>query len=195
MSNKNSANETRQSGRVIVLSGPSGSGKSTVVARTLGSGNLPVRLSVSATTRQPRPGEVDGAHYHFWSAEQFDRAVQNGEFLEWADVHGHRYGTLRTEVEPYLRQGTDVLLEIDVQGARQIIRHYPDALLVFLRTSSLDEYERRLRGRGTEDEATIQRRLAAARRELDAIDEYNVQLINDNLDEAVREFRKILQGP
>lgn len=186
------ASVANQKLKLIVLSGPSGSGKSTVIARALAPGGLPVHLAVSATTRPPRPGEIDGVHYHFWTPERFEQAIRNGELLEWAEVHGYRYGTLRNEVEAGLQQGRCVLLEIDVQGARQIRRQYPNSLTVFLRTSSLEEYERRLRQRHTEEEAAIQRRLAVAQQELACAQEYDVELINDQLDEAVRAFREIL---
>jgi guanylate kinase len=179
---------------VIIVSGPSGSGKSTVLARLLAGGDLPLRLAVSATTRPPRPGERDGVHYHFWTPEQFEEAQRRGEFLEWAEVHGHTYGTLRREVEPYRRKGMLVLLEIDVQGAAQVRRLCPETVAVFVRTSSLETYEARLRQRGTEDETTLQRRLRAAERELASAPEYDYQVINDNLDTAVAELRNILRG-
>jgi guanylate kinase len=179
-------------GPLIILSGPSGSGKSTVVDQVLKTTDLPLHLSVSATTRAPRPGEQDGVHYYFWSADQFEREVQAGAFLEWAEVHGFRYGTLRREVEPFRQQGDGVILEIDVQGAKQIHRQFPDAVLVFLQTSTFDTYERRLRARGTEDDERIQRRLAAARRELSYAQEYGFHVINDDLDKAVQDFRTIL---
>ncbi len=154
--------------------------------------NLPLRLSVSATTRAPRPGERDGVHYYFWSADQFEREVQAGAFLEWAEVHGFRYGTLRREVEPHRKRGIGVILDIDVQGAKQIRSQFSEAVLVFLRTSTFETYEQRLRERGTEDEEKIQRRLAAARLELSCADEYDFLVINDDLDKAVNEFRTIL---
>ncbi|MCS6976265.1 MAG: guanylate kinase [Gemmatales bacterium] len=182
------------SGRLIVLSGPSGSGKSTVVRKLLEPGDLPIRLSVSATTRPPRPGEVPGRDYWFLDRAAFDQAVAEGKFLEWAEVFGHRYGTLKSEVEPYLNQGIHVLLEIDVQGAEQIRRTFPQAVLVFLRTSSLEEYERRLRARGTEDEAAIRMRLEGAVRELSAASRYDYQIVNDDLDSAVRQFRQLIQS-
>jgi guanylate kinase len=179
-------------GPLIILSGPSGSGKSTVVDQVLKTTDLPLHLSVSATTRAPRPGEQEGIHYYFWSADQFEREVQAGAFLEWAEVHGFRYGTLRREVEPFRQQGDGVILEIDVQGAKQIHRQFPDAVLVFLQTSTFDTYERRLRARGTEDDEKIQRRLAAARRELSSAQEYGFHVINDDLNKAVHDFRTIL---
>jgi guanylate kinase len=184
----------QHTGRLIVLSGPSGSGKSTLIQKVLEPGDLPVRLSVSATTRPPRPGEVNGREYWFLDPAAFDQAVAEGKFLEWAEVFGHRYGTLKSEVEPYIKQGVHVLLEIDVQGAEQIRRAFPEAVLVFLRTSSLEEYERRLRSRGTEDEAAIQRRLQGAVRELAAASRYDYQIVNDDLDSAVRQFRQLIQS-
>ena len=181
-------------GRLIVLSGPSGSGKSTVVQRLLAAGDLPLRLSVSATTRPPRPGEEDGKQYWFWTPERFDRGIAEGEFLEWTQLFGHRYGTLKSEVEPYLQRGIHVLLEIDVHGAEAIRRQFPQAVLVFLKTPSLAEYERRLRLRGTEDEAAIQRRLERAVAELAAAPRYDYQIVNDDLDQTVREFRRLIEG-
>ena len=181
-------------GPLIILSGPSGSGKSTVLGRVLASKDLPVRLSVSATTRPPRRGEIDGTHYHFWPKERFLKEVEAGAFLEWADVYGNYYGTLRSEVEPYRAQGSAVILEIDVQGAEQVRRQCPDAVTMFLSTSSLGAYEERLRLRGTEDEAAIQRRLAAARRELDRAHEYDYRITNDNLDGAVEQLRATVRS-
>jgi guanylate kinase len=179
-------------GPLIILSGPSGSGKSTVIERAIQTTKLPLRLSVSATTRRPRPGERDGVHYYFWTPEQFEQEVQAGGFLEWAEVHGFRYGTLRREVVPFRQLGTGVILDIDVQGAKQMRGQFPEAVLVFLRTSTFETYEQRLRARGTEDEEKIQRRLDTARRELSAAADYDFLVINDDLDKAVNEFRAIL---
>jgi guanylate kinase len=181
-------------GPLIVLSGPSGSGKSTVLKRLLAEAEPPLHLSVSATTRPPRPGEVDGVHYHFWTRKRFEEEKQAGAFLEWAEVYGCYYGTLRCEVEPYRRRGEGVILDIDIQGAAAVRRLCPDAVLVFLRTSSFETYERRLRQRGTEDEATIQRRLAGARRELAHAGDYDHQVVNDDLEAAVSGLRAILSG-
>lgn len=179
---------------VVVLSGPSGSGKTTIVHRLLT--ECPVKLikSISATTRAPRKGEVDGEHYYFLTSEEFTRRRQSGEFLECFEVHGtgNWYGTLRSEVARAVREGGWSLLEIDVQGARKVISEFPNAISIFLRTSSEDEYERRLRSRGTESEEAIQRRLSNAREELKWVNHYQFQVINDNLDEAVREICQIL---
>jgi guanylate kinase len=179
-------------GKLIVLSGPSGSGKSTLVSRVLAKGDLPVRLSVSATTRQPRPGERHGVQYYFWTPERFEKAVEAGEFLEHARLFGNRYGTLKSEVDRLLAQGDIVLLEIDVQGAAQVRGLHPDAVSVFVQAGSLQEYERRLRARRTEDEAALQGRLAAAEEELSHAPLYNHIIVNDDLDAAERELRGLL---
>lgn len=178
----------------VVLSGPSGSGKTTIVERLLA--ESPVRLvkSVSATTRNPRKHEVDGEDYYFLTPEEFTSRRARDEFLECAEVHGtgNWYGTLKSEISRARELGGWALLEIDVQGARQIMRRYPQALTVFLRTSSEAEYEKRLRGRGTEVEDVIRRRLANARNELQHAPEYQFQVVNDDLDQAVREIIHII---
>jgi guanylate kinase len=180
-------------GPLLILSGPSGSGKSTVIRRLLASPDPPLRLSVSATTRPPRAAEQDGVHYRFWSPEKFVRAVEAGEFLEWARVHDHCYGTPREEVDPWRERGMGVILDIDVQGAAQVRKHCPAAVSIFLRTSSLETYERRLRERGTETEESIQKRLATARVELARAGEYDFQVVNDDLETAVAAVRDIIR--
>jgi guanylate kinase len=180
-------------GPLLILSGPSGSGKSTVIARLLQTCDLPLHLSVSATTRSPRPGEKDGIHYHFWTMERFEAAIAAGEFLEWARVHDNCYATLKSEVGSYRRQGTGVILDIDVQGAAQVRKICPDAVTVFLRTSSLETYEARLRARNTETEEAIERRVAGARRELERIGEYQYQVVNDDLNTAVADLQQIVR--
>jgi guanylate kinase len=181
-------------GRLVVMSGPSGVGKTTVLRKLLAECPLPLRASVSATTRPPRPGEIDGVDYHFLSDEEFHRRRQRGEFLECYEVYGSGwwYGTLKAEVASGLESGVWVVLGIDVHGAFSVVDQYPDAITIFLRPSSLEELERRLRGRGTEDEASIQRRLQQARHELALADWYRHQVINDDLDRAVREICQIL---
>jgi len=179
-------------GPLIILSGPSGAGKSTVISRLLHGSGLALRQSVSVTTRPPRDGEQDGVAYHFWTRERFLEQVAAGGFLEWAEVHGQHYGTPRSEVDDYRSRGIGVILVIDVQGAAQVRPLYPDAIDVFLEPPSPAELERRLRGRGTEDEATIQRRLANARRELARAGEYKHRLVCDDLEATVARLREII---
>ena len=149
-------------------------------------------LTVSATTRAPRPGEVDGVSYHFMSEDEFDRRVRAGEFLEWAEVHGHRYGTLASEVERVVSGGRSVILEIDVQGGLAVREAVPDAVLVFVEPPSMEELERRLRGRGTEDEASIEVRLANARNEMAHAADYDARIVNDDLARATNELEALI---
>ncbi len=178
---------------VVVLSGPSGTGKTTVVSRLLVESPVPLLKSVSATTRPPRVGEIDGQDYHFLSHEEFQAKRQAGEFLECAEVHksGFWYGTLISEVDRAHAKGAWSLLEIDVEGALNVMQRYPAAISIFLSTPP-DEYERRLRARGTEKESVIQRRLQTAEQELKFADHYRYQVINASLDEAVQEICQIL---
>lgn len=178
---------------VVVLSGPSGSGKTTIVRRLLETSPVKLVMSISATTRPRRPQEVDGRDYYFLSPEEFDRRRTAGEFLECAEVHrsGYWYGTLFSELDRARSLGAWPLLEIDVEGALNVMRAYPDALSIFL-TTPPDEYEQRLRARGTESEAVIQRRLQTARNELQLADSYRYRVVNDDLDRAVREICSII---
>jgi guanylate kinase len=180
--------------RVIVLSGPSGSGKSTIVQRLIRECRVSIRQSVSATTRAPRPGEVDGEHYYFLTLDEFNARRERGEFLECAEVHrtGNWYGTLWSEVDLAQQLGKWSLLEIDVEGAQSVMAMYPSAITIFVTLPSLDEYERRLRARGTEAEDVLQRRLQTAREELKLADCYRFRVVNDNLDQTVREICQIL---
>ncbi len=182
--------------RLVIISGPSGAGKSTVVRRLLEECPVPLYLSVSATTRAPRPGEVDGKDYYFLSPEEFQRRRQAGEFLECKEVFGRGdwYGTLRSEVERGIQQGKWVVLEIDVEGAMSVLETYPDAVTIFLHPGSLAELERRLRTRGTENEATIERRLEVARREMEFLTRYRYQVINHTVEQAVQEICHLLQS-
>jgi guanylate kinase len=179
-------------GRLVVISGPSGSGKSTLVRRLRACPELRMTVSVSATTRGPRPGEVPDRDYIFLTPEQFEQLQSRGELLEFARVHDHLYGTPAEPVRRAMAQGLCAALVIDVQGGFQVRRKVPDALLVFIQVPSLDVLAGRLRARGTDDETTIQKRLAAARREIEMAPHYDVQVINDDLDRAVAELTAIL---
>jgi guanylate kinase len=176
---------------LLVLSGPSGVGKSTVV-RELRARHPEVWLSVSATTRFPRPGEVDGVHYRFVSQEQFDELVTSGGLLEWAEFAGNRYGTPREPVLERLAAGHPVLLEIDLQGARQVRASMPEATLVFLAPPSWDELVRRLTGRGTESPDVVEQRLTTARDELAAEGEFDLTLVNTSVEDVVARLLTLL---
>ena len=180
-----------RTGRLFVVAGPSGVGKGTLVRRVRGL--VPtLGYSVSVTTRPPRPEEADGVDYRFVSADDFRRLVEEGAFLEHAEVFGHRYGTLSGPIGDELERGRDVLLEIDVQGAAQIHERHPDALLVFLAPPSEAELERRLRSRGTEDDRSIRRRLAEARRELGQTGWFDRVVVNDDVGRAAEEVAAII---
>lgn len=180
--------------RLTVLSGPSGVGKSTVVAE-LRRRSPEIWISVSVTTRRPRPGEVNGREYHFVDDREFDRMAAAGELLEWAEFAGHKYGTPREPVERRLERGLPTLLEIDLAGARQVREVMKDdALLVFLKPPSWNELVRRLTGRGTEAPEIVERRLAVAREELAAADEFDVTLVNTSVEEVCRQMVTLINS-
>ncbi|MCZ0857073.1 guanylate kinase [Actinomyces israelii] len=180
------------SSRLTVIAGPTAVGKGTLVAE-LHRRHPGLFVSVSATTRAPRPGEVDGMDYHFVSDAEFDRLVSSGQMLEWALVHGaHRYGTPRGPVQAQLDAGRPALLEIDLAGARQVRRSMPSAQLVFVMPPSWDELVARLAGRGTEDAAEQERRLVTARAEMDAAGEFDHIIVNDTVVRATDELERLL---
>jgi guanylate kinase len=177
--------------RVFVITGPSGVGKGTLIRGLME--RLPqLELSVSATTRAPRPGERDGTDYHFLSAEQFECHVQAGDFVEHADYAGRRYGTLRSELERRVAEGAPVVLEIEVQGARQVRGAMDEAVQVFIAPPSREALRTRLIGRGTDGAEEVERRLAVAERELAARDEFAHVVVNDRLEDALEELVRIV---
>ena len=181
-------------GKLIILSGPSGSGKSTVIDQLLA--RSPIRLEVcpSVTTRPPRRDDRHAKQYIHLSDAEFEQERNSGALLESAQVSGYWYGTPRGPVERALGEGCSVLLEIDVQGGTAVKKLFPDCVLIFLKAPSLDEYERRIRGRGTNSEEEIQRRLATARQELERASDYTYQVVNDDLNRTVQELRGILDA-
>jgi len=192
---------TPEQGKLVVISGPSGVGKSTVVRGVLEQVSQwqfdeRIRLSVSATTRPPRPGESDGIDYHFLGKQEFCKRRQAGDFLECIEVfgQGHWYGTLWDEVRPSLQAGKWVILEIDVDGAQGVLQHFPTAVTIFIRPESIAELQRRLRSRNTESEEAINRRLSVARRELKLAERYDHIVVNITVNQAVESICQILQS-
>jgi guanylate kinase len=175
----------------IVLSAPSGAGKTTI-ARTLLGRRSDVGYSVSCTTRAPRAGERDGVDYHFLTPMQFDEAFARGEFAEWAEVHGNRYGTLKREIEKVMVAGRHVMLDIDVQGARQVVARFSQALTIFVVPPSLEALMARLQGRKSENDETLKLRLTNARKELAEAGRYQHVVVNDDLESAVARVGKII---
>lgn len=181
----------QEKGKLIVISGPSGAGKSTVVFKAI-EGREDVCFSTSVTTRKPRPGEVDGREYFFVDPDRFKEMVENDELLEHAEYVANSYGTPRAYVEEKLEAGLNVLLDIEVQGARQIHEKMPDAVKIFIIPPSLEELEKRLKGRGTDTERAIEARLIRARQEYQEADFYDYLIINDDADKAAKELSAII---
>jgi guanylate kinase len=189
------AQEIRRRGCLFIVSGPSGAGKTSICTPVLR--ELPdIELSVSYTTRRPRAGERDGVDYRFVDSATFDRMIAGGEFAEWAEVHGNRYGTAKVAVDAALATGKDLLLDIDTQGAEQIKRHYsyPKAVAVFLLPPSRERLASRLVGRATEDDESVRTRLTNACREIAAVGRYDYATINEDLETAVEALMSIIRG-
>ena len=179
--------------KLYVISGSSGVGKGTVIKGFLNR-NPNFMLSVSCTTRKPRTGEKDGINYFFLTDEEFQDCIDNNKFLEWAEFAGNRYGTKRKYIMQCLEENKDIILEIDTQGALQVKQAMPDAVLIFIAPPSIETLEKRLRGRHTEDEATVQKRLHEVKQELKRAEGFDYKVINDDLDNAVSELENIING-
>lgn len=180
-----------ESGQLIVVSGPSGVGKGTLLQR-LRSRHPNLKVSVSATTRQPRDGEVNGQHYHFVSKAAFMAMVEAGELLEWAEFAGNCYGTPKAPIEEAIAQGQRILLEIELLGARQVRENFPAAWQIFIAPPSVETLEARIRSRGQEDEGAIAKRLAQSKTELAAAAEFDIQIVNDQLEKALDELESAI---
>lgn len=181
-------------GKLVVFTGPSGVGKGTLL-RPLLQRHPKLHLSISATTRSPRPGEINGVHYYFVTCPQFEQMVAQGQLLEWAEYAGNYYGTPRQPVETQIQQGKYVVLEIELKGARQIRQAVPDALQIFIMPPSIVELEQRIRSRGQDSEAAIARRLTRAREEINAANEFDIQIVNDDLETALCRIEAALFKP
>lgn len=179
-------------GLLIVLSGPAGVGKGTIVGRLI-ENNPNIKLSISKTTRKPRPGEIDGVNYFFVSKDRFWEEIQNGNFLEYTEYNNNFYGTPKDFVMDMLKEGYDVLLEIETNGALNVKSTFSDAVLIFILPPSLDQLYKRLKGRGTETEQEIEARLNIAKKEISLIDKYDYCVVNDDIEEAVRKIEKIIE--
>lgn len=179
--------------KLFVVSGSSGVGKGTVLKGFL-SRNPDFMLSVSCTTRAPRSGEVDGVNYFFMTKDDFKNCIDNDKFLEWAEFAGNFYGTKKKFINQCLAQGKDIILEIDTQGALQVKKQMPEAVLIFICPPSLEDLEKRLRGRHTEEEEAIQKRLEAVKEELARAENFDYKIVNDDLDKAISELERIITG-
>lgn len=179
--------------KLYVISGSSGVGKGTVLKRFLEK-NPDFMLSVSCTTRTPREGEIDGVNYFFLSKDEFKNCIDNDKFLEWAEFAGNFYGTKKKFINQCLAEGKNIILEIDTQGALKVKKQMPESVLIFICPPSLETLENRLRGRHTEDEGTIQKRLKEVKEELKRAENFDYKIVNDNLENAVSELEKIISG-
>lgn len=178
-------------GKLIVITGPSGVGKGTIV-RSLMQRHPQLNVSISATTRQPRPGEVDGTDYYFISKEEFESAIARNEFLEWAQYAGNYYGTPKTKVAEQIERGNYIILEIELVGARAIAKIFPDALRIFILPPSIEELEQRIRIRGKNSEGSIAKRLEIATTEIAASNEFDIKIVNEDLESAIAEIETVI---
>ena len=185
--------QTKPSGSLFVVSGPSGVGKGTLVDHLRGALNN-IWVSVSTTTRDPRPGDVEGVTYNFVSVDEFEQAIANDEFIEYANVYGNYYGTPIKYIKYHLDKGENVILEIDVQGGFQVKNIFKDAVLIFIAPPSLEVLEQRLRGRKSDNDETIRNRLTIAKKEIEASKKYDEIIINDNLNKATQDLIKVVQS-
>ncbi len=179
--------------KLFVVSGSSGVGKGTVLKGFLAK-NPDFMLSISCTTRAPRAGETDGVNYFFMTKEDFKDCIENDKFLEWAEFAGNFYGTKKKFINQCLAEGKDIILEIDTQGALQVKKQMPEAVLIFICPPSLEDLEKRLRGRHTEEEEAIQKRLEAVKEELSRAENFDYKIVNDDLDNAITELERIISG-
>ncbi len=185
--------ESKSFGKLFIITGPSGVGKGTILEKFFHN-NKNIIYSISETTRKPRPGEVNGVNYFFVTNEEFEASIQNDEFLEWAKYSDNYYGTKKKFVLKALSQGADVLLEIETQGAKKIMEKFPDCITIFFTPPNLDELEKRLRGRKTEDEESIQKRLQRVREELKLAPHYKYAIVNDKVEDALEKLQKVYEN-